>query len=61
VATVLLLVFQLIKRPVRTVLLASLVTADSCAVPPTWRLAVAGDTETVATGVGGGGITDIVA
>jgi hypothetical protein len=56
-----LLEFQLTTRPVSTLLLASLVTADSCAVPPTWRLAVAGDTETVATGVGGSGITDIVA
>jgi hypothetical protein len=48
---------QLIARPVRTLLLASRVTADSCTVPPTWRLAVAGETETVATGTGAGALT----
>jgi len=57
VATAPLLVFQLIERPVRTLLLASLVTADSCTVPPTWRLAVAGDTDTDATGIGAGALT----
>jgi hypothetical protein len=57
VATAPSLVFQLIERPVRTLLLASLVTADSCAVLPTWRLAVAGDTDTDATGIGGAALT----
>jgi hypothetical protein len=33
-------------------LLASRVTAESCTVPPTTRVAVAGDTETDATGTG---------
>jgi hypothetical protein len=61
VATALLLEFQLITRPVRTLLLASLVTADSCTVPPTWRLDVAGDTNTDATGTGAGALTLIAA
>jgi hypothetical protein len=48
---------QLITRPVSTLLLASCVTADSCAVPATWRVAVAGDTDTDATGIGAGALT----
>jgi hypothetical protein len=43
--------FQVIERPVRTLLLASRVTAENWTVPPTWTLAVAGDTVTDATGV----------
>jgi hypothetical protein len=57
VAAAVLLEFQLITRPVRTLLLASLVTAASCAVPPTWRLDVVGDTDTDATGIGAGALT----
>jgi hypothetical protein len=49
--------FQLMTRPVSTLLFASRVTADSCTVPPTWRLADAGETETVATGTGAGALT----
>jgi hypothetical protein len=48
---------QLITRPVRTLLLASRVTADSCTVPPTCRLAVPGETVTDATGMGAGALT----
>jgi hypothetical protein len=48
---------QLIARPVSTLLLASRVTAESCTVPPTWRLADAGETDTVATGIGAGALT----
>src|SRR6266852_754713 len=56
-----LLELQLITRPVSTLLFASRVTADSCTVPPTWRLDVAGDTETDATGTGAGALTVIAA
>jgi len=42
-------------RPVRTLLFASRVVADNCCVAPIATVAVAGDTETVATGAGGGG------
>ena len=62
--TVLMLVlleFQLITRPVSTLLLASRVTAESCTVAPTWRLDVAGDTETDATAAGAGALTVIAA
>jgi hypothetical protein len=37
--------------------LASLVTADSCTDAPTCKLALAGDTETDATGIGAGALT----
>ena len=57
VATVGLPELHVIVRPVSTLLLASRVTADSCAVPPTCRLAVAGETETDATGTGCGAVT----
>jgi hypothetical protein len=57
VATAVLLEFQPITRPVSTLLLASRVTAESCTVPPTRRLAVAGDTDTDATGIGAGALT----
>jgi len=56
-----LLELQLITRPVRTLLFASRVTAENWAVAPTWRLAVAGDTETDATGTGAGALTVIAA
>jgi hypothetical protein len=52
-----LLELQPITRPVSTLLLASLVTADNCTVPPTCRLALAGDTDTDATGIGAGALT----
>jgi hypothetical protein len=52
---------QLITRPVRTLLLASRVTADNCTVPPIWRLEVAGDTDIDATGTGAGALTAIAA
>ena len=48
---------QLIKRPARTLLLASRVIADSCADAPTCRLALAGETDTDATGIGAGALT----
>jgi hypothetical protein len=48
---------QLMTRPVSTLLFASLVTADSCTDAPTWRLALAGDTDTEATGIGAGALT----
>jgi hypothetical protein len=44
-------------RPVRMLLFASRVTADSCTVPPTVRLGAVGDTVTVATGTGAGAVT----
>jgi hypothetical protein len=46
-------------RPVRTLLLASRVTADNCTVPPICSVDVAGETETVATGTGAGALTVI--
>jgi hypothetical protein len=52
---------QVTTRPVSTLLLASRVTAESCCVAPTCRLAVAGDTETEATGTGAGAFTVIAA
>ena len=48
---------QPIARPVRMLLLASRVTADSCTDPPTRTLAVAGETDTDATGIGVGALT----
>jgi hypothetical protein len=57
VAIPLLLELQLITRPVSTLLLASRVTAESCTVPPICRLAVAGDTDIDATGIGAGALT----
>jgi hypothetical protein len=48
---------QATTRPVSTLLFASRVTAESCTVAPTWRLDVAGDTETNATGTGAGALT----
>lgn len=51
------LVLQVIVRPVRVLLLASRVVAESCVVPPTCKLAVAGLTETEATGTGDGAAT----
>ena len=56
-----LLELQVTTRPVSTLLFASRVTAESCTVPPTWRLAAAGDTDTVATGTGAGALTVIAA
>jgi len=60
VATFVLLELQPITRPVRTLLLASRVVAESCCVPPTVRLAVVGETETDPTGTGAGALTVIV-
>ena len=57
VATAVLLELQLMTRPVSTALLASRVTADSCAVPPIWSVELAGDTVTDATGTGGCAVT----
>jgi len=48
---------QLITRPVSTLLLASLVTADSCTDDPACTLALAGDTDIEATGIGAGALT----
>jgi hypothetical protein len=48
-------------RPVSTLLLASRVTAESCAVPPTWRLDDAGETDTDATATGVVVVTERVA
>jgi hypothetical protein len=48
---------QVITRPVRTLLLASRVTAANCTVAPVSRLAVVGDTDTDATGIGAGALT----
>jgi hypothetical protein len=61
VATPVLLEVQLTARPVSTLLLASRVTAESCTVSPTWRLGVAGVTDTDATGAGAGALTVIAA
>jgi hypothetical protein len=47
-------------RPVRTLLLASRVTAESCCVPPTERLALEGETVTDATGAGALTVTPAV-
>jgi hypothetical protein len=49
-----LLELQAITRPVNVLLLASRVTDESCTVAPIWRVDDAGDTETDATGAGGG-------
>jgi hypothetical protein len=56
-ATVVLLDAQVIARPVRTLPFASRVTAANCTVLPVWMVAVAGDTETEATGTGEGAVT----
>jgi len=48
---------QLMTRPVRTLLFASRVTAESCVLAPTRRRADAGDTDTDATGIGAGALT----
>jgi len=48
---------QLITRPVSTLPMESNVTADSCTVAPTCRLALAGDTETDATETLAGALT----
>jgi hypothetical protein len=55
-----LLELQVTTRPVSTLLLASRVTAESCCVPPTRRLALEGETATVATGTGAAALTVIV-
>jgi len=55
VATDGLLELQVTVRPVSTLLFASRVTAESCAVAPIWMVAEAGATDTDATGTGGGG------
>lgn len=44
-------------RPVRTLLFASRVTAESCTVDPTETDVLGGVTETVATGMGAGALT----
>jgi hypothetical protein len=51
---------HVMTRPVRTLLLASRVTAESCWVAPTWRLALEGETVTDATGAGGGATEPVV-
>jgi hypothetical protein len=48
---------QEIARPVRTLLFASRVTAESCTVDPTVMDVLDGVTETVATGAGAGALT----
>lgn len=48
---------QLITRPVSTLLAKSNVTAESCTDAPTCRLAVVGETDTDATGIGAGALT----
>jgi len=48
---------QLITRPESTLVFASRVTAESCAVAPICRVDVAGDTDTDATGIGAGALT----
>ena len=50
---------QDIARPVRTLLFASRVTAESCTVDPTVTEVLDGVTETVATGTGAGALTVI--
>jgi hypothetical protein len=60
-ATTALLELHVIARPDNTLLLASRVTAESCTVPPIWRVLVAGDTDTVATGAGAAALTVIAA
>jgi hypothetical protein len=61
VLTAVLLELQVTTRPVSTLLFASRVTAESCTVPPTTRVEVAGDTDTDATGAGAGAVTVIAA
>jgi len=46
-----------ITRPVRTLLLASTVVAESCCVDPTCNETLAGEMEIAATGTGGGVVT----
>lgn len=57
VAIAVLVELQPTTRPVSTLLLASNVVADNCTVAPTCRVALAGDTETEATGIGAGALT----
>lgn len=57
VATAVLPELHVIARPVRTLLFASRVTADSCTVAPTWTLGLDGETETDATGTGAAALT----
>jgi hypothetical protein len=57
VLTAELLELQATTRPASTLLFASRVTAESCCVPPTRRLALEGETDTVATGTGAGALT----
>jgi len=57
VATAVFAELQPTTRPVSTLLLASSVVADSCTVAPTCRVALAGDTDTEATGIGAGALT----
>ena len=57
VLTPVLLELQLIDRPVRTLLFASSVTADSCLVDPICKVALVGETVTEATGIGEGALT----
>jgi hypothetical protein len=57
VAMELLAEFQPMTRPVSTLPFASRVVADSCTDPPICRLALAGDTDTDATGIGAGALT----
>jgi hypothetical protein len=52
-----LLELQAMTRPLSTPPLPSRVTAESVVVPPTCRLALDGDTDTVATGTGAGALT----
>jgi hypothetical protein len=60
VATELLDDDQVIRRPVRILFAASLVTAVNCCVPPRASVAEVGLTVTVLTGGGGAGLTVIV-
>jgi hypothetical protein len=48
-------------RPVRTLLLATRVTAESCWAPPAGRLALEGETVTDATGAGADALTVMAA
>jgi hypothetical protein len=52
-----LLELHVITRPVSTLLLASRVTASSWTVPPTCNVALGGETDTDATGIGDGTLT----
>jgi hypothetical protein len=59
VATLLALVDQVTTRPVNVAPVESRTVAESVTVPPGLRLAVPGETLTDATGIGGGGATDV--